>query len=153
MRVVPYEVRDIEIDALVACGLLDPVGRGDPRAIAAALGNLIDQLPPERWNAPPEGPGLVSLDLTSEFINHLELLGWLPAAALARSLKLDMAEHWEATAENYFTRVPKKRLLEELGDNLKPNTRRQPSTGGTTHRHAPRIRRSFSLASISAART
>lgn len=50
------------------------------------------------------------------------------AAALARSLKLDMAEHWEATAENYFTRVPKKRLLEELGDNLKPNTRTQVAT-------------------------
>jgi len=48
--------------------------------------------------------------------------------ALARSLKLDMAEHWEATAANYFTRVPKKRLLDELGDNLKPNTRTQVAT-------------------------
>jgi len=35
-------------------------------------------------------------------------------------MKLDMAEHWEATAENYFTRVPRKHLLAELGDNLKP---------------------------------
>jgi ParB family chromosome partitioning protein len=49
-----------------------------------------------------------------------------PAANdLAKAMKLDMADHWEATAANYFTRVPRKRLLIELGDNLKPNTRKQ----------------------------
>ena len=49
-----------------------------------------------------------------------------PAANdLAKAMKLDMADHWEATAANYFTRVPKKHLLTELGGNLKPNTRKQ----------------------------
>jgi ParB family chromosome partitioning protein len=49
-----------------------------------------------------------------------------PAANdLARAMKLDMADHFEATAENYFTRVPKKQLLAELGDNLRPQTRMQ----------------------------
>jgi ParB family chromosome partitioning protein len=44
---------------------------------------------------------------------------------LARAMKLDMADHWEATADNYFTRVPRKHLLAELGDNLRPQTRKQ----------------------------
>jgi ParB family transcriptional regulator, chromosome partitioning protein len=49
-----------------------------------------------------------------------------PASAdLAKAMKLDMAEHWEATAANYFARVPKKHLLDELGSNLRPNTRKQ----------------------------
>ena len=49
-----------------------------------------------------------------------------PASArLAQALKLDMADHWEATADSYFTRVPKKHLLAELGGALKPNTRKQ----------------------------
>jgi ParB family chromosome partitioning protein len=49
-----------------------------------------------------------------------------PAATdLAKAMKLDMADHWEATAANYFIRVPRKRLLDELGGALKPNTRKQ----------------------------
>ena len=44
---------------------------------------------------------------------------------LAKAMKLDMADHWEATADNYFTRVPRKHLLAELGDNLRPQTRKQ----------------------------
>ena len=49
-----------------------------------------------------------------------------PASAqLAQAIKLNMAEHWEATADGYFTRVPRKHLLAELGDALKPNTRKQ----------------------------
>jgi len=49
-----------------------------------------------------------------------------PASArLAQAIKLNMADHWEATADGYFTRVPKKHLLAELGDALKPNTRKQ----------------------------
>ena len=49
-----------------------------------------------------------------------------PAAAqLAQALKLDMADHWEATADNYLTRVPKKHLLAELDGALNPNTRKQ----------------------------
>ena len=49
-----------------------------------------------------------------------------PAAAqLVSSIKLDMADHWEAGADNYFSRVPKKHLLAELGDTLTPNGRQQ----------------------------
>jgi ParB family chromosome partitioning protein len=49
-----------------------------------------------------------------------------PAASdLARAMKLDMADHWEATADNYFSRVPRKHLLTELGTNLRPQTRKQ----------------------------
>ena len=44
---------------------------------------------------------------------------------LARAMKLNMADHWEATAANYFTRVPRKHLLDELGGNLRPQTRKQ----------------------------
>ena len=36
-----------------------------------------------------------------------------------------MADHWEATPDNYLTRVPKKHLLAELDGALKPNTRKQ----------------------------
>jgi ParB family transcriptional regulator, chromosome partitioning protein len=49
-----------------------------------------------------------------------------PASAqLAQALKLNMAEHWEATADSYFTRVPRKQLLAELGGTLKPAIRKQ----------------------------
>ena len=49
-----------------------------------------------------------------------------PASSdLAKAMKLDMADHFEATADNYFTRVPRKHLLAELGDNLRPQTRKQ----------------------------
>ena len=49
-----------------------------------------------------------------------------PASSdLARAMKLDMADHFEAAADNYFTRVPRKHLLAELGDNLRPQTRKQ----------------------------
>jgi ParB family transcriptional regulator, chromosome partitioning protein len=44
---------------------------------------------------------------------------------LAKAMKLDMADHWEATPDSYFTRVPRKHLLAELGGALKPNTRKQ----------------------------
>jgi ParB family chromosome partitioning protein len=36
-----------------------------------------------------------------------------------------MADHWEATADNYLGRVPRKQLIEELGGALRPNTRKQ----------------------------
>ena len=52
MRVIPFEVRDEEIEALVARGLLDPVARNDRSAIARAMGNLFDAVPPERWPVP-----------------------------------------------------------------------------------------------------
>ena len=48
-----------------------------------------------------------------------------PAASdLAKAMKLDMADHWEATATNYFTRVPRKHLLAELDGAIKPSTRK-----------------------------
>jgi ParB family chromosome partitioning protein len=47
------------------------------------------------------------------------------SAQLAQAIKLNMADHWEATADGFFTRVPRKHLLAELGDALKPNTRKQ----------------------------
>jgi hypothetical protein len=80
MRVIPFEVRDSEIDALVAYGLLDPVARNERHAIARALGKLMDQLPPEWWNVPPARARLASLNLSPGFIDHLVTLGWLPAA-------------------------------------------------------------------------
>jgi ParB family chromosome partitioning protein len=49
-----------------------------------------------------------------------------PAAAqLTKAISLDMADHWEATAESYFTRVPKRHLLAEPDGVLKPQTARQ----------------------------
>ena len=50
-RVVPFEIRDGEIDGLVAIGLLDPSARADRDAIAAALGLLFDRIPAELWEA------------------------------------------------------------------------------------------------------
>ena len=49
MRVVPFEVRDEEIEGLLACGLLAPAAREDRHEIARALGALIDQMPPAQW--------------------------------------------------------------------------------------------------------
>jgi len=51
LRCVPLEVRDTEIDGLVAHGLLDPEVRNNRRAIAGALGKLLDRIPVARWQA------------------------------------------------------------------------------------------------------
>jgi hypothetical protein len=48
-RVVPIEVRDSEIAALVAHGFLKDDRKDDPRAIGDALGRLLDQIPPKQW--------------------------------------------------------------------------------------------------------
>jgi hypothetical protein len=48
-RVVPLEVRDSEIAALVARGFLADGRKDDPRAIADALGRLLDRIPPKHW--------------------------------------------------------------------------------------------------------
>jgi hypothetical protein len=50
MRVIPFEVRDAEIEGLVTHGLLDPARRNDREAIARALGNLIDRIPVSWWS-------------------------------------------------------------------------------------------------------
>lgn len=78
MRVIPFEVRTAEVEALVRAGLLDPARRDDRNAIAAALGKLMDQLPPECWDAPLAGSGLVSFKLNPGFVDHLVTLGWIP---------------------------------------------------------------------------
>jgi len=49
LRIIPFEIRDDEVEGLVAHGLLDPVARNDRNAIARALGGLLDAVPPRRW--------------------------------------------------------------------------------------------------------
>jgi len=49
-----------------------------------------------------------------------------PAAAeITKAIKLDMAEFWEVTEDNYFTRVPRKHLLAELGTAIKPTLKKK----------------------------
>jgi ParB family chromosome partitioning protein len=67
----------------------------------------------------------VSAALTIDLVQANGAAAKPAANDLARAIKLDMAEHWEATADSYFIRVPKKQLLAELGSTLKPTTRRQ----------------------------
>ena len=49
IRVIPFEVRNSEIDNLIAVKLLDPTRRDDRLAIATALGNLLDRIPVGWW--------------------------------------------------------------------------------------------------------
>lgn len=49
MHVIPFEVRDVEIDYLIAVKLLNPTCRDDRKAIARALGNLLDRIPVGWW--------------------------------------------------------------------------------------------------------
>jgi len=79
LRCVPMEIRDEEIENLVTAGLLRSDARNDPNAIAAALGKLLDRLPPERWKSPPPSVEAISLNLNPSVIEHLATLGWLPA--------------------------------------------------------------------------
>ena len=51
MRVVPFEVRDVEIEGLLACGPLAPAAREDRHEIARALGELIDKSHPRDGRA------------------------------------------------------------------------------------------------------
>ena len=39
---------------------------------------------------------------------------------LAKAIDLNMADHWQANADNYFTRAPKKHLMTELGRSREP---------------------------------
>jgi len=81
LRCISLEIRDDEIEALVKAGLLASDARNNRAVIAAAMGKLLDRLPPERWTPRPDKPGLVTLDLVPEFIDHLASLGWLAAGA------------------------------------------------------------------------
>jgi hypothetical protein len=49
MRVIPFEVRNSEIEALVQHGLLEQAERNNRQAIAMALGNLLDRIPVSWW--------------------------------------------------------------------------------------------------------
>ena len=50
-RIMRFEIRDLEIAALVAYGFLAAADRNNAPAIADALGHLLD-LPPARWPSP-----------------------------------------------------------------------------------------------------
>jgi hypothetical protein len=49
IRVVPFEVRDAEIEALINHKLLAPSHSSDRQAIASALGKLLDIIPLIWW--------------------------------------------------------------------------------------------------------
>jgi hypothetical protein len=57
MRVIPFEVRNSEIDDLIAMKLLDPEWRNDRVVIARAFGNLLDQIPVARGGRKLSGYG------------------------------------------------------------------------------------------------
>ena len=57
MRVIPFEVRDVEIESLVRLELLDAAARDDRTAIARALGNLLDRIPSAWWQKAVEMRG------------------------------------------------------------------------------------------------
>ena len=46
---IPFEVRDVEIENLIRLELLDAAARADRTAIARALGNLLDRIPIAWW--------------------------------------------------------------------------------------------------------
>ena len=50
-RVIPFEVRDSEIDQLVRHGLLKSADRNNRESIARALGTLLDGIPVALWSA------------------------------------------------------------------------------------------------------
>ena len=49
MRVIPFEIRDSEIENLVKLGILDSENRDNRWAIAGALGKALDRLPEGWW--------------------------------------------------------------------------------------------------------
>jgi hypothetical protein len=48
-RVIPFEVRDTEIESPINVGLLAPTDRDNRPAIARALGVLLDKIPDSWW--------------------------------------------------------------------------------------------------------
>jgi hypothetical protein len=50
LRVIPFEVRDEEVEAPVRHGLLTADLRSDRNAIARAMGQLLDRIPPFWWS-------------------------------------------------------------------------------------------------------
>jgi hypothetical protein len=49
LRVIPFEVRDDEIEGLVQIGLLNPEDRNNRAAVALAVGTFLDHFLPEHW--------------------------------------------------------------------------------------------------------
>ena len=49
MRVIPFEVRDAEIQNLVRLGVLAESARNDRTAIARAMGTMLDLIPFTWW--------------------------------------------------------------------------------------------------------
>jgi hypothetical protein len=49
MRIVPFEVRDAEIENLIKLSLLNQEHRNDRAAVARALGTLLDKIPVAWW--------------------------------------------------------------------------------------------------------
>jgi hypothetical protein len=50
LRIIPFQIRDAEVAALVRLGYVSPDRAADRRALAMAVGRLLDHLPPpERW--------------------------------------------------------------------------------------------------------
>lgn len=49
MRVIPLEVRDVEVEHLVRLGILHPAARHDRQAIARALETVLDNIPIAWW--------------------------------------------------------------------------------------------------------
>jgi ParB family chromosome partitioning protein len=63
--------------------------------------------------------------LTVDFVQVAGAEAKASSLALAKAMKLNVADHWEANAENYFSRVPRKHLLAELGAAIKPTLKKQ----------------------------
>lgn len=51
LRSIPFPVRDSEIENLIKLNILDPTLREDRKAIARALGALMDRIPVSWWQA------------------------------------------------------------------------------------------------------
>jgi hypothetical protein len=49
LRVIPLELRDVEVEALVRHGLLATDRRDDRKAVAVAMGQLLDRIPRSWW--------------------------------------------------------------------------------------------------------
>jgi hypothetical protein len=49
LRVIPFEIRDDEVEGLMKLDLLNPGDRNNRDAIARALGTLMNRIPFEWW--------------------------------------------------------------------------------------------------------
>lgn len=100
-------------------------------ALVKATQNKLPKKPEQLWTwleaqtpATIRGILAVAAALTIDVVQSNGADATPAAVALTKIIGLDMSLHWEASAENYFTRVPKKHLLAELNGALKPTTRK-----------------------------